>query len=273
MSFDIFESTAHNEAAPPGADFLVEFSSDSSPHSRAIAVYLLTRFDEEKARAAVIECTSDESALVRESAFHALAVRGRLDQDLVAQGLADSSPAVRQAAMGGIKGAAARAAALDGTRDFYATLDKSASLSVLTELEKLMLLRAVPMLRGLQADDLEALTTVAQERSLEPGDVLCREGEEGDELFLVLAGKLRAWREHEGELLILGTSEPGSCIGELAALGGGTRTATVDAQEATRVLVLTGDDFRSVLLRRPTVAEEIIEVLVDRLQQALQRTP
>jgi len=74
-------------------------------------------------------------------------------------------------------------------------------------------------------------------RSVKEGKELVRQGEAGNELFLVLDGVLSV--EHDGEPLAeLG---PGAVLGERAALEGGTRTSTLRAVTKCRVAVVPAD--------------------------------
>jgi len=71
------------------------------------------------------------------------------------------------------------------------------------------------------------------ERSLAVGDVLMREGEPGDEAFELVAGRVEIVRgPDETRIDVVG---PGSMLGEIAALAGGVRTATVRALEPSIV--------------------------------------
>ena len=74
-------------------------------------------------------------------------------------------------------------------------------------------------------------------RSVKAGKELVRQGEPGDELFLVLDGVLSV--EHDGDPLAeLG---PGAVLGERAALEGGMRTSTLRAVTKCRVAVVPAD--------------------------------
>ena len=76
--------------------------------------------------------------------------------------------------------------------------------------------------------------TVSERRKLEPGDVLVEQGDTGDELFLLVAGVLAVVIDGD-EVAEIG---PGAILGELAALEGGTRTATLTARTRCRVAVV-----------------------------------
>src|SRR5271165_1190924 len=75
------------------------------------------------------------------------------------------------------------------------------------------------------------------EKELAPGDVLMREGDDADSVYVVLDGKLDAYLERD-ERAVLNQLGPGSIVGEVALLVGGKRSATVRAVEPTRVLEL-----------------------------------
>jgi CRP-like cAMP-binding protein len=150
----------------------------------------------------------------------------------------------------------------------FATLDPRASLETLSTFEKMMLLRNVPLFVGLDPDDLEQLSGIAHERRYAAGMNLCKEGETGDEVFLVVSGKVQAWVKSAGggAPRVLGESGEGSCIGEMAALDNAPRTAWVTATAETRTLVLSGAEFKHLLADRPAIAQGVLAVITARLR-------
>ena len=74
-------------------------------------------------------------------------------------------------------------------------------------------------------------------RSLQAGEVLAREGEAGDELYLVLDGVLDVSVDGRA----LGDLGPGAVVGERAILEGSTRTATLTATTPVRVAAAPAD--------------------------------
>lgn len=119
----------------------------------------------------------------------------------------------------------------------------------------------------LEPDDLEELSAIAEERRYGREQDLCKEGEESDDVFLVVNGLARAWvRGADGAPRVLGESGDGSCIGEMAALDRAPRTATVTAVAPTRVLVLAGREFKQLLTDRPAIAQGVLRVLTQRLR-------
>ena len=101
-------------------------------------------------------------------------------------------------------------------------------------------LRAVPLLRDLADADLERLRRAMAERSLQPEEIVVREGDPGEELFIVLEGDFQVFvgQESLGFEKEVGRLGAGACFGEAALIRGGTRLASVRALTAGWVLVL-----------------------------------
>ena len=257
---------AGDTAEPAIVSTLLELSDDPSSHLRAAAIHLLSRFDDEAARSVVVAATGDEEPLVREAAFNVLQVSGRLGRELAARAAADPDRRVRNAARpAGAKGASIPPSA-------FATLDAGRTMETLTSLEKMMLLRQVPLLASLEAGDLEELAEIAVERRFDSGESLCRQGDPGDEVFLIVSGEVEVWTSAEGDRRrILDTLGPGACIGEMAVLDSAPRSAFVTASRPTRALLLGGADFRSLLSSRPAMSRRIIEDLVARMRRMIDR--
>lgn len=75
-------------------------------------------------------------------------------------------------------------------------------------------------------------------RSFSAGQVIVREGDRGDDAFMIIAGRCRAFRTVGGREETLAVMEPGEAFGEMALLLGEPRAATVVAVDAVTVLVL-----------------------------------
>jgi CRP-like cAMP-binding protein len=89
-------------------------------------------------------------------------------------------------------------------------------------------------------------------------------GRHGREVVLVLGGR--------AQCLVAGRPVtefgPGTFFGEVAALDGGTRTATVVALEDMEVLVLDGPELEALLTKVPTVALRMAQEMATRIRLA-----
>jgi len=130
-----------------------------------------------------------------------------------------------------------------------------------------ILFKKVPLLSNLPRNELDYLAATLQVVNLESGEVLFREGEPGESLFIILEGQLEV-------LLALGTPDerqlgafgPGEFIGEMSLLiPGRARTASIRATQASRLWKMTHSDFDGLLIRQPKLAYTIVQTLTKRL--------
>jgi diguanylate cyclase (GGDEF)-like protein len=103
--------------------------------------------------------------------------------------------------------------------------------------------------------------------SLPAGAVLWHEGDEGDHAVYIVEGTLEVTHEPpEGERLVLRTMYPGAVVGEMAALDGQARSATVRARTAAKVLKVPAARFREFLRARPDVMEDLFWLQMERVR-------
>jgi HEAT repeat protein len=135
------------------------------------------------------------------------------------------------------------------------------------EIETMLRLRRVPLFERLSPEDLQRLAAVAMERWFEDGEALVREGEPGDELFVILEGRVVVTRrEADGSTRRIRTYDAGDHIGELAVLRERPRAATVSAEGGrVRTLVIGGEGLTAILLERPEAAMAMLATLAERI--------
>jgi diguanylate cyclase (GGDEF)-like protein len=111
------------------------------------------------------------------------------------------------------------------------------------------------------------LGPLGRERSLEAGASLWREGDPGDYVVLLLEGRLEVSHQTpDGEDIVLRHLYPGAVAGEMAALDGQARSATVRARNASRVLLIPASKFRQFLRDRPDVLEQLFWLQLERVR-------
>lgn len=130
----------------------------------------------------------------------------------------------------------------------------------------------MPLFRGLPANDVSQLADVAVPRRWEAGEVVFREGDDGDTCYVIRTGAARVTRNHsDGRAITLAELRRGDIFGELAMWGGETRSATVEALENTTAVALLAGDVRRLLAARPEIAVHLLEELASRLRAANER--
>jgi flavin reductase (DIM6/NTAB) family NADH-FMN oxidoreductase RutF len=125
------------------------------------------------------------------------------------------------------------------------------------------LLADAPMLSTLPPEILDAIMAAGEERSYGPEDSVVREGDPGDELFVILEGEARI--ERGGN--VLATFGPGEFFGEIAVLDGRPRSADVVAASRLRCLTVSRVVLREALEREPKAAWAMLQVLAGRLRE------
>ena len=105
-------------------------------------------------------------------------------------------------------------------------------------------------------------------REYQPGEVLFREGESGEVMFVIQSGAVRITKEVGGEAKSLAVLGPGEFLGEMAILNGKPRTATATVVETTRCLVIEAKTLESMVARNAEIALRLIKKLAKRLDSA-----
>ena len=139
------------------------------------------------------------------------------------------------------------------------------TLRTLGTIDRILFLRQVPIFNNLAPEDLNQIAEIADERAFTRGEFVFREGDVGDELFVIVEGATRVERDAR----TLRTLHAGEQIGELAILREQPRSASVVAESANvRALVIRGDALKAILRDRPEVAMGMLASLAQRLSTA-----
>jgi signal transduction histidine kinase len=127
-------------------------------------------------------------------------------------------------------------------------------------------LRDTPLFGGLDEGLLHRLTEMGEILDLEAGDVLIREGDQADALYVVLSGELDVTKRADRSDIPVARVGPGALQGEIAALEGGRRLASVMAIGPAEVLRIPVTAVRELLGAGPDVALAVIRTAVSRLR-------
>ena len=132
-------------------------------------------------------------------------------------------------------------------------------------------LRGVPMFADLAPDFIEHLKESIELQRFAPGQVIARQGDPADSFYLVRIGFVKISENYPGGELVLAYLSRGDYFGEIGLLGGGARTATCTALDHVEVVRISGDDFRQMVERFPTVRKGLESVAEERRAQNRQR--
>ena len=143
-------------------------------------------------------------------------------------------------------------------------------------------LEGASLFEGLEPAELANVASLMHFRSFEAGDLICREGEQGESMFVVVEGLVHLLaslaempevrtRSIFDEGRLVGKLRRGDVVGTDSLLTGEPRSATARAAVATDVLELSRDDFGAVVGRIPRVLENLTRILTRRLAEATSR--
>jgi CRP/FNR family cyclic AMP-dependent transcriptional regulator len=105
-------------------------------------------------------------------------------------------------------------------------------------------------------------------RTYAPGAAICREGEEGEEMYIIQSGKVRVSKRFGGKTHVISVLEKGDFFGEMAIVNRIQRTATVTAIDGVELLVFDREGLQNMIARNTKIALTIIDKLCRRLQTA-----
>lgn len=126
-------------------------------------------------------------------------------------------------------------------------------------------LSVVEAFANLSDAELEQLESLLQVQRVSRGEILLRQGELADTLYLVLFGRFQVKvAERAAAIAEIGAGKP---IGEIGFFAGGLRTATVVAVRDSLVLRLKREDFEALCARVPDIWATITATLASRLAQ------
>lgn len=132
-----------------------------------------------------------------------------------------------------------------------------------------ILLKQVPLFRTLRPEDSRHIAALLQRQTLRKGDALFREGEEGNSLYMIIAGKIKIVRQsRDGDEMILAVLSAGDFCGEMALLDGMSRSADAVAVEETHLYGLNRKDFLDYVMNNGTAVKAVLSALCKRLRKA-----
>jgi CRP/FNR family transcriptional regulator, cyclic AMP receptor protein len=126
---------------------------------------------------------------------------------------------------------------------------------------KVEALKKAPLFQGLSKKELTELARQSEDLEVPEGYVLTREGDTGQEFFVLVEGKVEVKAKGKS----LGDRGDGDFIGEIALLEDTKRTATVTAKTPLRLFVLTRQDFRRLVDQNPDVERKVLQTLARRI--------
>jgi CRP-like cAMP-binding protein len=146
---------------------------------------------------------------------------------------------------------------------------ESQTLEIFQLLENVIFLKKAQLFSGVSTADLRAVAQIAQELRFEKNDVIVREDDVGESMYIIKSGRVAITKQKDRtasiELAVMGEGE---CFGDMAVIDTEVRSATVRAQQDCVLLKINRDDLLEVLSDFPRIAIELLRTFVKRLRTA-----
>jgi serine/threonine protein phosphatase PrpC len=133
---------------------------------------------------------------------------------------------------------------------------------------KVEVLRQMPLFRHLTYKEILRVLSVTQVVDFNAGDEILREGEPGDDLFILLKGKVRL---HKDGAFVTHLG-PGAHLGEMALIDKRPRSLSASAEDRTRALVLRRREFNEIIRNEQRLSVKLLWSFVQVLAQRLRKT-
>ncbi len=123
---------------------------------------------------------------------------------------------------------------------------------------------------------IKTIVKLCEVRNFKKGTAIINEGEQGDELFIILKGEIdiikKTMQNEKYVVTSLNANMGGLYVGELALIDNDKRSATVEAKTDCECLVLNRDNFIKFGDQYPEVGLNITRVIATQLSQKLRKT-
>lgn len=144
------------------------------------------------------------------------------------------------------------------------------ALATLPVMERILFLRRVPLFADLAPADLKQVAAITVEAVYSDGDTIVRQGETGDEMYIIVSGDVSVRIDSDGQPASreIARRIAGDYVGEMAIISREPRIATLVAVGSVRVLCLDRKQFEGILHERPEIGLALMRILCERLKEA-----
>lgn len=127
-------------------------------------------------------------------------------------------------------------------------------------------LSQVSLFEGMSHTDIHAIEAVLEEITLEPGEVLFREGDQGGHAYIIKEGELEILKESSGREVLLSLRKQYAVIGEMALLRASPRTASVRARGKTVLFRIKKENFDRLIRASASAMQSVFQMMLNRFE-------
>ena len=140
-----------------------------------------------------------------------------------------------------------------------ADVQAKGQVEFLAEVRKLRkTLQGVDFFNRLKLEELELLVDHLKKRTVPRGHIIINQGEKNaDAFYMISSGRCTVWIKKGGAMAKVADLGPDQYFGEKALVTSEPRAATVRAEAPSELYVLYKEDFNTILMHNPSIAQEI----------------
>lgn len=116
--------------------------------------------------------------------------------------------------------------------------------------------------QNIDQESIKNIIMMLKLQKIQPGDIIIRKGSPGENLYIIVSGRVEVLGDEGIRIAIL---EQGEVFGEMSLLSGDPVGATIRAMDACKILYLNAKDFRNLLTRYPSMQMYFARLLARRL--------
>jgi diguanylate cyclase (GGDEF)-like protein len=121
-------------------------------------------------------------------------------------------------------------------------------------------IKVSPIFKDLSELELNAVTVFLEPRRVKKGEIIFNEGAQGEELFILVSGKVSAYvTQADGNRRWMFEIKPGDFFGEMSVIANESRSATLTAKVDTELLVIHGIDFYRLIYEHPMIGVKMLK--------------
>ncbi|MDR1047916.1 MAG: GGDEF domain-containing protein [Treponema sp.] len=130
-----------------------------------------------------------------------------------------------------------------------------------------------PLFAAMSELEFNAITAFLERRKVKKGAHVFREGDVGEEMFILLSGLLSAFvSQSDGTGRWMFDISPGDFFGEMSIIANEPRSATISAKIDTEIMVLQGIDFYRIVFEHPMIGLKLLQAIGTVQNQWLDQT-
>ncbi|MDL1963351.1 MAG: cyclic nucleotide-binding domain-containing protein [Deltaproteobacteria bacterium] len=132
-------------------------------------------------------------------------------------------------------------------------------------------LEKIPLFSSIPYNQLHGIAKLFEPISVKKGEIICKQGESGDTMFIVKSGSVGVYIDREGNEMFVSYLHRGDFFGELSLLTGKARSATIKVILDAKLYRLKQQDFKQLLHKNPSIGLYLSRLYAHRFAESSQQ--